>query len=150
MTSAQTDDVVERELRIAASPSTVFSYFVDPEKLKRWQCVEAQIDPRPGGAYRLNITGKAVATGEYLEVVPNTRIVMTWGWEDEAIEVPPGSSRVEFIFTADGDGTIVRLRHSNLPSSRRDNHGEGWTHYMERLGIAAAGGDPGKDSWREE
>jgi uncharacterized protein YndB with AHSA1/START domain len=137
-------------VRIAAPPERVFPFFVEREKLERWFCVSADIDPRPGGAYRLNITGVNNAAGQYLEIVPNSRIVMTWGWEEDDIQVPPGSSRLEIDLLPDGDGTIVRLRHSELPESRRGSHGEGWTHYMDRLAIAASGGDPGADPWRKE
>jgi hypothetical protein len=43
----------------------------------------------------------------------------------------------------DGDGTLVRLRHSDLPEQAREIHGEGWELFLGRLAIAAAGGDPG-------
>lgn len=37
---------VEREVRIAAPPESVFEFFVDPEKMKLWTAVEAE---SPGG-----------------------------------------------------------------------------------------------------
>ena len=43
----------------------------------------------------------------------------------------------------DGEGTLVRLRHLDLPEEARQLHGEGWDLYLGRLVIAAAGGDPG-------
>jgi hypothetical protein len=47
--------------------------------------------------------------------------------------------------TPEGDGTLVRLRHLDLPEQAREMHGQGWELYLGRLGIAAAGGDPGPD-----
>jgi len=71
--------------------------------------------------------------------------VFTWGWEDSD-EVPPGSTTVEVTLTADGDATIVRLRHSGLePDEQREQHRHGWTHFLGRLEVAGAGGDPGPD-----
>ncbi len=147
MTLPGIDAAVERELRIAARPEIVFSYFTDPEKLRRWKGVEAELDPRPGGIYRVNVTGGDVARGEYVAVEPPRRIVFTWGWEGEGQAVPPGSSTVEVTFEPDGDGTLLRLRHSGLDAAQREAHSVGWEHYLPRLALAAAGADPGPDPW---
>ncbi len=113
----------------------------------RWQGISAELDPRPGGIYRVNVTGRDIALGEYVEIVPNTKVIFTWGWESESSPVPPGSSTVEVTLTPDGTGTIVRLRHYGLPADQRDGHAEGWEHYLERLAIASEGRDPGPDSY---
>ncbi len=64
--------------------------------------------------------------------------------------LPPGSSTVEVTLTPEGDETVVQLTHRDLPSQElADGHGLGWTHYLGRLAIAAAGGDPGVDSMIE-
>jgi uncharacterized protein YndB with AHSA1/START domain len=80
-----------------------------------------------------------------VEVVPYTRVVFTWGWEGSAL--PPGSTTVEITLTPAGNETIVRLRHTGLPAPLADTHREGWEHFMGRLAIAAAGGNPGRDPW---
>lgn len=144
MTSAEID-YVEREVRIAARPEVVFEFFIDPVKMVRWKGVDAMLDPRPGGTYRVNVTGRDVALGEYVEIVPHSRIVITWGWEGSP--VAPGSTRVEVNFIPDGDGTIVRLRHSGLTGEAALQHAEGWDHFLPRLALAAAGQDPGADPW---
>ena len=139
----QDSEALEREIRVAASPETVFSFFADPAKMTRWKGKSATLDPRPGGIYRVDMNGRDIARGEYVEVVPHSRVVFTWGWEAEGSPLPPGSSTVEVSFIPDGDGTIVRLRHLGLPADQRDAHDEGWTHYMARLAVAGAGQDPG-------
>ncbi|MBI4504817.1 MAG: SRPBCC domain-containing protein [Chloroflexi bacterium] len=140
-------EVVEREVRIAARPETVFAFFTDPAKMLRWKGVAAELDPRPGGTYRVRINEQSVARGEYVEVVPNSRVVFTWGWEGDGSPVPPGTSTVEVSLIAEGEHTVVRLRHRGLPADQRQPHAEGWAHYLERLVIAGAGGDPGPDPW---
>lgn len=139
-------DVVVREIRIAARPETVFSFFTDPAKMARWKGRQATLDPRPGGVYRVDIDGKHIARGEFVEIVPYRRIVFTWGWEGGE-PVPPGSSTVEIVLVPDGDSTILRLTHQGLPAATRDSHREGWEHYLARLALAAAGTDPGQDPW---
>ena len=143
--ATQDTDAVEQTVRIAARPETVFPFFTDPEKMTQWKGTWATLDPRPGGIYRVNVTGTAIARGEYVEVNPFTRVVFTWGWEGEGASVPPGSSTVEINLTPDGDGTIVRLRHYGLSAEDGAEHLEGWTHYLGRLSVAAEGGDPGPD-----
>jgi uncharacterized protein YndB with AHSA1/START domain len=137
---------IEREVRIDASPETVFDFFTDPAKMVQWKGAEATLDPRPGGVYRVQMNEQAIAVGEYVVVDPPNRLVFTWGWEGDFAATPPGSSTVDVTFTPDGDGTVVRLVHSGLPSPESaELHGQGWDEYMPRLAIAAAGGEAGED-----
>ena len=139
--------VLERQIRISARPEVVFSFFTDPVKLIRWKGVRAELDPRPGGVYRVEINGRDIVLGKYVEIVPFTRVVFTWGWEGENSPLPPGSTTVEITLIPDGEGTIVRLRHLGLPPEQREAHAEGWEHFLPRLGLAAAGQEPGPGPW---
>ena len=145
MNAQPASEVYEREIRIAARPEVVFQFFVDPVKMVQWKGMDAMLDPRPGGIYRVNVTGRDIARGEYVEITPPSRIVFTWGWEGSPIA--PGSSTVEILLTADGDGTLLILRHSGLPSQAVPDHAEGWEHFLPRLAVVASGGDPGIDPW---
>ena len=137
---------VDVSIRIEAQPDTVFRYFIDPARMCAWMGVAAELDPRPGGRFRINVTGGDIAVGEYVEIVPLQRVVWSWGWEGTD-GTPPWSSVVEVTLTPDGEATVVHLRHSGLPDEdSRSNHRKGWTHYTARLAIAATGGDPGPDS----
>jgi uncharacterized protein YndB with AHSA1/START domain len=143
----ETGPIVEVERRIAASREEVFVYLTDPAKYTRWMGTAAELDPRPGGVYRVRMNSDNVALGEYVAVEPPARVVFTWGWEGNPA-VPPGSTTVEITLQEDeeGDGTILRLRHSGLPDERAaESHREGWTKYVQRLSVAALGGDPGPD-----
>ena len=145
------DDVLEIERRIAARPDTVFSFFVDPERYRRWQGIDAQLDPRPGGIFRVTVTGRSHTTviGEFVEIDPPHRLVFTWGWEQfdgmpDGMLVPPRSTTVEVTLTEDDGGTILRLRHNGLPTDAAlQFHSMGWTTTIDRLVIVAEGGDPG-------
>ncbi len=137
-------DVIEREVRIAARPETVFAFLIDPGKMVRWMGMAALLEPRPGGTYRVAINERIVARGQYVEVVPHQRVVFTFGWERES-PVTPGSTTVEVTLIPDGDATILRLVHRGLPAHQTAVHTDGWKRYLARLVIAAAGGDPGPD-----
>ncbi len=142
---AEMAEPITHEIRIQARPETVYEFLVDPAKMGRWKGRATELDPRPGGVYRVEI-GQAIVVGEYVEIDPPRRVVFTWGWEGNEA-VPPGSSTVEVTLTPDGDGTILRLVHRDLPAAERAQHDEGWNHFLPRLEIAAAGGDPGPDPW---
>ena len=121
------------EQLIAASPVTVFSYLIDPSKFAQWMGVGAELDPRPGGRFRIDADGVHIALGQYREVDPPHRLVMTWGWLDDD-SIPPGSTLVEITLTPEGAGTRLRLRHTGLPDeAAREIHRAGWGLYTSRL-----------------
>jgi uncharacterized protein YndB with AHSA1/START domain len=133
----QQPDVLERELCIAARPEIVFAFFTEPAKMIRWMGKQATLDPRPGGICLIDINGY-VTRGEYLEVVPHSRVVFTWGWENEGSTPRSGESTVEISLTPDGAGTILRLRHLGLNAEERTNHGLGWDQFLPNLVAVAA------------
>jgi uncharacterized protein YndB with AHSA1/START domain len=140
----------EHEIAIDAPPEAVFAYFTDPVKMVRWMGSDATLDPRPGGICRVSWTreiGESAVVGKFVEVVPYTRVVFTWGWENDAFGVPPASTRVEVVLRPQDGGTVVRLTHSELPETAVPDHEAGWSHYLERLSVAAAGRDPGIDDF---
>jgi uncharacterized protein YndB with AHSA1/START domain len=141
--------VVRREISISAKPETVWQFLVDPEKATRWMGLSATLDPRPGGEYRVEVLPGQVTRGEFVELDPPRRLVWSWGWEPGAASVVgPGSTTVEVELTPDGEGTTLRFTHRDLPSAdAAESHAHGWDHYLERLVVAAAGGDPGRDPW---
>ncbi|MEX1157812.1 MAG: SRPBCC domain-containing protein, partial [Thermomicrobiales bacterium] len=124
---------IEREIQIMARPETVFAYLTDPAKLVAWMGKQATLDARPGGAFRLRYDEGHVASGEYVEVVPNERVVLTWGWEAEGAATPPGASSVEITLTPDGDGTRLRLVHRGLSDDEARSHSEGWDLFLPKL-----------------
>lgn len=146
MDAATETKVYERTLSIDAAPQTVWEFFVDPEKLKRWMGIDVNLDARPGGTYRFEVIPGHIALGEYIELDKPNRLVFTWGWEGND-GVPPGSSTIEVELTAHGDGTNLHFAHQLMSAEAVASHAEGWNHYLPRLEIAAAGGDPGEDPW---
>ena len=140
------DRTVTAEIRIEATPERVFPFLTEPERIVRWKGVEARVEPIPGGEYRVQVTPRALAVGEYVVVDPPRRVVFTWGWQDDE-QLPPGSSTVQIELVPDGDGTIVRLTHSGLPEGADVAQLDGWQHFLPRLATVAAGGDPGPDPW---
>jgi uncharacterized protein YndB with AHSA1/START domain len=134
-----------REIMIDATPETVWPFLTEPAKHVQWNGSVVDIDPRPGGLYRVLMAGASQAAGEYVEVVPQERIVFTFGWENEGNPISPGSTTVEITLHPEGNKTLVRLVHRGLPDDAVGNHTDGWDHYLHRLSTVAVGRDPGPD-----
>jgi uncharacterized protein YndB with AHSA1/START domain len=103
------------------------------------------IEPQPGGAFTMRMGDGREAAGRVVEVQPGMRLTFTWGWTDEPDTLPPGSSTVQIELLPDGDGTLIRLTHRDLPAPARPLHEAGWRHYVARLVATAEGADPGPD-----
>jgi uncharacterized protein YndB with AHSA1/START domain len=137
--------LIRRELFIEADQATVFAFLTDPDKLTRWMGTQCQLDARPGGVYLVNVDGRHTARGEFEEVTPNSRIVYSFGWEGAAMGIPPAATKIEIDLATRDNGTLLTFVHRGLPQPAVGPHTDGWTHYLGRLAIAAAGGDPGAD-----
>lgn len=129
--------------RFRASPDRVFRAWTEPTALREWWCPpgwvagEIAIDPRPGGAYRIEMDrvggGERLAVrGEFLDVTPPRRLVYTWSWEGAFPEMAPSVVTVEI----DGspEETLLTLRHDKFTDPGiREQHRTGWIAACNRL-----------------
>jgi uncharacterized protein YndB with AHSA1/START domain len=138
----QGDEVIH-ELVLPVAPEEAFEMFVDPERLVHWIGISAELEPHPGGRFRFEVMPGQYCEGEYLVVERPHRLVLTWGWTDPQMGVPPGSSRVEITLrpagasrrtdAGDPPATALRLVHTRLATEARPLHDDGWTRFLERL-----------------
>ena len=137
----QIGEPVVRSVEVEAPPATVFEFFVDARKLRRWLAVDATLDARPGGVCaQLHEPadprrGPFHMQGRFLEVDPPHRVVFTWGFAEPEVGVAPGSTVVEVTLAPlrDGAATRVRLVHRDLPAPAVGDHARGWTEMLDRL-----------------
>ena len=136
-----TDTSLRLTRLIKADPAKVFEAWTDPLQLKLWSApegmdVEAEVDLRIGGRYRLRMKGSDGtlfnAVGEYREIAPPHRLGYTWKWEE------PGNDHYDTLVTVefnDRDGaTEVVLTHELFPDAEiAGKHSEGWTSCLNRL-----------------
>jgi uncharacterized protein YndB with AHSA1/START domain len=131
--------------QIAARPSIVFEAMTTAEGVAAWfgpddlPVVRAEMDARVGGAYRVHfrtLDGRDhEACGEFLEVVPPRRIVMSWSWAfGGELEEAGRISRVEIELRPSGDGTELTFTHASLSSeASAKSHAQGWTGAFDKL-----------------
>jgi uncharacterized protein YndB with AHSA1/START domain len=134
----------------------VFQAFTDPQHLSRFwgpkwtACTVREVDPRVGGAFRIEMRGPDGAvypcTGIYREIVPPERIVLEGTAEDDnpcGGGLPP-RSRVTIAFAAQGDKTRLTIHARLQTNADRDaaiagGFNEGWNDSLDRLAAALAG-----------
>ncbi|MEJ7596315.1 MAG: SRPBCC domain-containing protein [Kofleriaceae bacterium] len=133
--------------KIKARPSVVFEAVSTPEGLRQWigpddgPVLVAEADPRTGGRFLVRFQmldgTEHEAGGEYVEVTPPSRLVMTWQWRNE-----PETSRVEISLREIAEGTELTFTHAQLPSEgSADSHRKGWNGSLDKL-VRAVDGKP--------
>ena len=128
-----------REIVIDATPETIWPFLTEADKYVEWLGTVAETDPHPGGIFQVLVAGQHQSAGEFVEVVPNEKVVFTFGWAEKDHPIPPGSTTVEITLHPEGNKTLVRLAHRGLPADAVEDHGRGWAGLLEQLASAAAG-----------
>lgn len=139
------DEAFTTAIRIGATPDEVFPYLTDASLMVRWMGDWADLQPDRGGKFVVDINGVPIR-GHYVAVEPPHRVVFTWGAAGNDT-LPPGSTTVEITLRPDGGETVVELVHRGLPPEELARHRVGWGHFLDRLVVAAGGGDVGPDPW---
>jgi uncharacterized protein YndB with AHSA1/START domain len=128
--------------RIRARPQIVFDAVTSAEGIAQWwgpdagPVLVAEVDPRVGGRYRVRFrmldSTEHESNGEFLEIVPPERVVMSWRWKGGVED--PGESRLEITLKALPEGTELTLIHSQLQDEQTSrSHEAGWTGSLDKL-----------------
>jgi len=123
---------------IAAPVVRLFDAWTRPDLLQQWwgpagvTCIAAEIDLRPGGAYRIGnqLPDGSVTwiSGEFEQIEAPHRLVYSWRIDDEPV------SRVTVSFAALAEGTEVTVHHERVHSiAARDGHERGWLGCLDGL-----------------
>ena len=126
--------IVERTYE--ASPSRVWRAITDPSQMKQWYMPVQDFRPEPGfeTSFDQRREEKVFSHAwKVTEVIPGEKISYEW-----QLRGFPGSSRVTFELTPDGEGTRVKVSHIGLETFRGDinpdldpkNIREGWNYFM--------------------
>lgn len=111
---------------IPASPDRVYEAWLDSADHSAMTGGDAEIDPRVGGPFT---AWDGYIEGTTTELAPGRRIVQRW----QTSEFPPGSSPsvLEVELAQHPGGTLLTLRHSEIPEGQGDSYRQGWgDHYF--------------------
>src|SRR5262249_10555314 len=106
-----------------------------------YTCVDVELDPRPGGRYRLTLQppdGDVFhIAGELRGVAPPGRLVYTFAYEEP--DPDDQETVVSLAFEPAGAGTpLVLAPRPFRTEARRELHRAGWADTLERLEQALA------------
>lgn len=150
--------VIER--LIEAPVDLIWRMWTDPEHFRNWygptgfSVLVAEMDVRVGGRHlicmeteRGGVSFKMWSTGEYLEIVPDKRLVYTDSLADEHGNVVPasdygmegnhpGTTKVTVELEDLGGKTKMTVVHEGVPSETGAN--QGWAQAFDKLEAYAA------------
>ena len=109
---------------LRTKPERVYRAFLDPDAMAKWLPPHGftgrvhHMDAKVGGSYRMSFTNLTTGHshafgGEYLELVPNERIVHTDKFDDPNL---PGEMRVTVSFAAVSCGTELLIVQEGIPA----------------------------------
>ncbi|RME74031.1 MAG: hypothetical protein D6776_05975 [Planctomycetota bacterium] len=137
---------VTAERRLPASCDELWRHWTEPARLQRWLARAAQIDPRPGGALRLEGGAGAlppVLAGRVVQCEPPHRL--SWAFPSTVDASPQW---LQVAIEPQPDGAHLRLRHVGFATERPGvaeqrarwaSPDSGWPWLLERLAAALAG-----------
>jgi uncharacterized protein YndB with AHSA1/START domain len=137
--------LVDQRVSIEAPPARVYALLTDAARFVLWMAPEAIIEARPGGTITWRHENGDRCGGTFLELVPDRRIVFSYGWEREDVALPIGSTTVEITLHPSDRGTELHLIHRGLSGPMSSAHAGGWANYLRRLTDVAEHRDPGPD-----
>ena len=140
MNAAAEDTTLEIIRLFDATPTQVFEAWLHREEWQAWIGVEGMVcevpvlEPHIGGKYHINMrlsTGQVIpVTGVFKSIEPPTRLVFTWGWENDSHQ----QSLITLTFRDKAGKTELTLRQEGLGSvANRDDNGRGWNSALNKL-----------------
>jgi uncharacterized protein YndB with AHSA1/START domain len=131
---------------LTASPARAFEAWTKPEILHKWWGQDEghttpviEVDLQVGGSWRIEIQPpnneeRITIGGEYLEIVPNEKLVFTWRWGRMDTNAP--STVVTVVFLPHPKGTVLRLTHKRFTEEPdKAHHEEGWQGILSALAL---------------
>lgn len=114
------NDLIEREITIAAPVERVWALITEAEHIGRWfGDAGATVDLRPGGAMAFHWKEHGTALAEVVAIERPRRFAYRWVPVPGVRNVAPtvgNSTLVEFTLEPDGDGTRLRVVESGFAS----------------------------------
>ncbi|HEY5110873.1 MAG TPA: SRPBCC domain-containing protein [Acidimicrobiales bacterium] len=107
--------------QIPATPQEIYEAWLSSEGHSAMTGGVAHIDPALGGEFD---AWDGYIHGKNLVLEPFTRIVQTWRTSQFTDEHE--DSKIEVLLEANGDGTLMTVRHSNVPDDQLGYENGGW------------------------
>lgn len=128
----------EHVITIDASPADVWKAISEAEEVTRWFVVDAEIDGRVGGTYRISWGEGMDGVSDITVFDPERHLQVQHRPMEGAPDLATGPMIEEYFIESDGDRTTVRLVSSGIPETEDwdwfyEGTKRGWTIFM--LGL---------------
>ena len=110
--------------RFAVTPHVLYRAWLDSAEHGAMTGSGARIDPKPGGIFS---AWDGYISGTTVELVEDQRIVQSWRTTEFAES--DADSRLEITLKSEGEGTVITLRHTEIPDGQGESYKQGWTDY---------------------
>lgn len=159
---AEQESKVPKFVRVFDAPrEKVWRAWTEPELMKKWwgpkefMCPDAVMDVRPGGKYKLSMSGpgfpKIWSGGTYKEVVPMDKLVVVDHFADEngdpiapkeyGMEGMPEEMQITITFADQPGGkTKLTIAYADvIPDKYRTDMTSGWNSSLDKLAELVEG-----------
>ena len=121
----------QETFKLAVLPAQVYDAWLS-EEMTIAPVFKIEVDPKVGGHFRLYAGSESqsfVMEGEFLELVPNQKIVYQWQWL--GVEE---RTKVTVIFNPHQEGCTLELLHEGFKfEDSLERHSAGWQSYVPSL-----------------
>lgn len=115
-------NTLNKSIHIRRPRSEVFAYFVDEQKMQTWHCRKADLEPAPGGNYRIEFENGDTVAGRFIEVSPDERLVYSAKYGEV-------DSTVTILFSDEDGGTRIRLTQE-FAADDGSALEQGWDYFL--------------------
>jgi len=115
--------------KFPASPKEIYEAWLDSDSHSAMTggspTIMSNEEGKPFAAHNANLWGKN------LELVPNKKIVQTW--RTTGFKSTDEDSQIEVLLEEDKEGTLLTLKHSNVPEQEIHVEQSWISHYFEPM-----------------
>jgi len=116
-------NVLVKEIWINAPVPEVFKCFTDAKAMAKWHGKVVELNPVPGGIYKVEFESGDIIVGEFKEIEINKRLLYIANyWNVQTI--------IEIRFTPDSNGTRLNVRQEFLPDQDTSSFSHGWDYFL--------------------
>jgi len=115
---------ITQTVSIKASPESVYDAYMDSKKHAAFTGSTAKMSSAVGGKFT---AWDGYIIGKNLSLKEGKKIVQEWTTTEWPEAYPP--SLLEITLTKTKGGTVLKMVHSKVPASQRDDYAQGWRDY---------------------
>lgn len=120
------NNILHKEIWIKSSIEKVFDCFTKSEAMLAWHGKEIELNPVPGGIYKVVFEDGTVILGTYKEVIPHKRVVYTASYGNV-------DSLIEIDFAEEKDGVRIKLKQTFALDQNISSFQGGWDYFLDML-----------------